>query len=240
MYNDDYVETYDLLMRSRGKAYRTQALGVVREIRERLPEAASLLDLGTGTGLHAQFFAEEFDDLVGADISADMMALAAKRVPGMATLRVDARAEIDLGRTFDAISCLWVIPHLESADEFEALIAGLLKHLNPGGVLVIEPWYGPDEFHDGYVAGDRMSKENGGAIVRLSHARRIGAARIEMVVHHAVADPGEGLREFTEQVRLSLFTREQLAACFASAGAVAEHVERDSFAWGLWVARAAA
>ncbi|GGU72020.1 class I SAM-dependent DNA methyltransferase [Lentzea flava] len=238
MYKDDYVETYDLLMQSRGKDFKTQALDVARVVREHAPDAESLLDLGTGTGLHLQFLAEQFDDVVGADYSEEMLAFAAGRIEGLKTLRVDFREEIDLGRKFDAITSLCAIPHLESADEFEALIRGLLKHLNPGGVLVIEPWYDGDGFNDGHVASDLMTKEDG-AIVRLSHARRIADDRIEMVVHYAVADSGAGLRDFTEKVQLTLFTREQLAAGFAAAGAVAEHQEIDGFPWGLWVARAA-
>lgn len=50
----------------------------------------------------------------------------------------------DLGRTFDAITCLFsAIGHAGSVEGLEAAVYTMARHLNPGGVLLVEPWLSP-------------------------------------------------------------------------------------------------
>ncbi|RZQ66154.1 class I SAM-dependent methyltransferase [Amycolatopsis suaedae] len=239
MYELGYVEVYDLVMRGRGKNYAGEAAEVARLARLRNPAASSLLDVACGTGLHLEQYATLFTDVEGVDLSEDMLALARSRVPGLRGVRANMRA-LDLDGRFDVITCMFAVPHLESVDELTAMIDSLLRHLTPGGLVVVEPWYGPAEFLSGYTGAD-VIRESDRSIVRLSHSTLVPgrADRARMVVHYAVAEAERGLADFTEAVELTLFTHEEYREAFARAGCSAEFVSSPYFPLGLWIARQA-
>ncbi|WP_017587935.1 class I SAM-dependent methyltransferase [Nocardiopsis ganjiahuensis] len=239
MYDTDYAAIYDAVMIHRGKDYAGEAARIRELVDERAPGATSLLDVACGTGLHLRALAEHFDEVAGLDGSEEMLALARARVPGLRAWRSDLR-RIRLAERFDVVCCLFAIPHLDSEAELADVVRLLLDHLNPGGVLLVEPWVGPDEFLPGYVSRDVVDQGDR-TVVRLSHSRLLPGRgdRMELAVHYAVADPEEGLRHATESMRMSLFTPEQFATAFAEAGCEAEHVRTDPFAHGLWIGRRA-
>lgn len=239
MYENRYVEIYDLLMRNRGKDYATQAGEVARMVRERSPGAASLLDVACGTGLHLRYFAKEFDHVVGLDQSEDMLNFARKQVPGLA-LRCGDMRRFDAGESFDAITCMFAIPHLRSAAELDATVGCFARGLTPGGVVVIEPWFTPEQFIPGYVATDLIN-DGPQRIVRVSHTTRSADRddQVRMVVHYVDAVPDSGIQFWTEALDMTLFTRDHYETAFARAGCVAEYVAPgDLFERGLWIARA--
>ncbi|WP_245646185.1 class I SAM-dependent methyltransferase [Nocardiopsis trehalosi] len=237
MYHDDYHEIYDLVMRNRSKDYAAEAAHVAALIRARAPEAASLLDVCCGTGLHLRHFAEHFPEPAGLDGSAAMLSLARARVPHAPTWVSDIR-EMKVDARFDAVVCLFAISHLETPEELADVIGRFADHLAPGGVIVVEPWLAPEEFTPGYVSAD-LVEDGGRTVTRLSHSVLDGgrADRMRMRVHYAVADPAAGLRSGEETTRMSLFRPEHYADAFARAGCAAEHVTGGPFAGGLWIAR---
>ncbi|WP_447002706.1 class I SAM-dependent methyltransferase [Saccharothrix isguenensis] len=233
-YRDGYAEVYDRVMRTRGRDHAAESRAIVRLVRDHDPGARRLLDVACGTGLHLRFLREEFD-VTGVDVSADMLAVAEAGVPGLRTHRADMR-EVDLASRFDVITCLFAVPHLRSAAELELTVARLVRHLAPGGVLLVEPWYAPEEFIEGYVSRD-VIEEPERTTVRLSHSTRLDGSRIRMVVHYAEAHAVTGIRHSTDTFDLTLFTAPEFENAFAAAGCVAEHVPATPFRWGLWVAR---
>jgi ubiquinone/menaquinone biosynthesis C-methylase UbiE len=241
VYEVDYVEVYDLVMRGRGKDYRAEAAEVAEVVRRFVPDAKSLLDVACGTGLHLRFLADFFDRAEGLDASAGMLVLAKARVPAIELSQGDMR-DFDLHAEFDAITCMFAIPHLDSAAELETAIACFARHLAPGGVVVVEPWFAPDEFLPGYVASDSV-RDGARAIHRVSHSTRHEDRddRMRMVVHYVDADPEHGIRHATETVGMTLFTHEQYETAFAKAGCVAQYLPGSRFGRGLerglWVAR---
>ncbi len=84
--------------------YDDEAARIIELVRERRPEAASLLEVGCGTG---QFLVRLQDAFAveGFDLSPQMLDVAAQRVPD-APLHLGDRRQLDLGRTFDAVACL--------------------------------------------------------------------------------------------------------------------------------------
>lgn len=234
MYATGYVEVYDLLMRERGKDHAGQSAEVARLVRERSPRATSLLDVACGTGLHLRHFDALFDRVMGVDLSEDMLRVARARIPRLRTRCADMR-QLRLDAAFDAVTCLFAIPHLESAEELEATVDRLGRHLTPGGVLVVEPWYDPDGFSPGYVATDLIPHDDG-VLFRVSHSTRHPARRdrIRMVVHVVEADGDSGIRPSTRTVDLTLFRREQYEQAFSRADLVADYLGPERFAGGLF------
>ena len=125
-----------------GLDYESHAATVEGIIWERSPAAGSLLDVACGTGRHLALWRRGFD-VEGVDIDSEMPAIAAQRVPGVLLHEGDF-TEFDLGRTFDAVTCLFSsIGYAHTEDRLDAAVARMAAHLAPGGVLVVEPWLMP-------------------------------------------------------------------------------------------------
>lgn len=221
-YGADHAELYDVVFRSRGKDFAGEATALTRLIRDRSPTARSLLDVACGTGAHLETFAELFDEVAGVERSPDMLAVARRRLPG-APLHLGDMRDFDLGRGFDAVTCMGnSVACVPTVAELDAAVARMAAHLTPGGVLVVEPWWFPENFLDGHVGG-HVTTDGGRVIARVTHSRRVGD-RTRHEVKFVVADAA-GIREFTEVLMVTLFTREQYAAAFQRAGCTVELVD---------------
>ena len=79
-----------------------------------------------------------------------MLAVARQRLPEL-TLRQGDMRTFDLGKQFDAITCLFsAIGYMPTIDDVRAAIGNMAHHLRPGGVLLVEPWLTPDMAIDGH------------------------------------------------------------------------------------------
>jgi|APLak6261681729_1056142.scaffolds.fasta_scaffold01660_2 SAM-dependent methyltransferase len=146
---DAYARYYDLLYAD--KDYAGEAAYVLDLAREYLqPPAATkplqILELGCGTGAHAEHFIATGCTVHGVDRSREMVARASDRLRGNAAASFgngDATT-IDLGRQFDLVVALF---HVLSYQTEDAAVAAFFHtaavHLRPGGVAVFDFWHGP-------------------------------------------------------------------------------------------------
>jgi 2-polyprenyl-3-methyl-5-hydroxy-6-metoxy-1,4-benzoquinol methylase len=118
----------------------------------------TILDVGCGAGLHALPLAEMGHEVWALDLAPEMIA----RVRGRVTRSFVADAEeLALGHTFDRVLCLGV---LEFVRDPEDVLARLLRHVRPGGRLVVlVPRTGPG----GWLY--RRTKRDQGLDARLFH-----------------------------------------------------------------------
>jgi SAM-dependent methyltransferase len=218
-YGADFVEIYETVYKSRGKDWVREAEAVVALVRERYPHAGSLLDVACGTGAHLETFAQLVGDVEGLELSEPMLRRAWDRFPSRVH-RGDMR-NFRLPRRFDAVTCLFhAIGYVESREELHAAIQAMAEHLVPGGVLVVEPWWFPENFLDGYLAADAGHVE-GSAIARVSHTSSQGRhSRLE--TRYLIAR-AEGIREVTQVHELMLFTRDEYLQAFDEAGCPATY-----------------
>lgn len=218
-YGSDHAELYDLVFASRGRDPQAEAESLTSLIRSRCPDAKSLLDVGCGTGVHLETLARHFTDAEGLEYSPGMRRVAERRLSGLKLHPGDMR-DFDLGRTFDAVICMfYAIAEVGSPDELAASVSRMAAHLNPGGVLVIEPWFFPGNFIDGYVGG-HMVTEPGRVISRMTHSVREGR-QTRMQIKFVIAD-ASGFTEFTDVLLTGLFTREEYDTALRGAGVSAE------------------
>jgi SAM-dependent methyltransferase len=144
-------DCYDLLMRAGYYEHDAMAKAADAVMGER----ARVLELGVGTGLFAQSFAEVSPDceITGVDFTASMLEIARERVGERAELIEADVTCMELGQTFDAAVSsggVWVvIRDGEDEDEFmlgthlsdfEDEVRGLQNvnhHLEPDGLLLL-------------------------------------------------------------------------------------------------------
>ncbi|MDN3262856.1 class I SAM-dependent methyltransferase [Streptomyces sp. CSDS2] len=234
--NNSAAEMYDLLYQDR-KDYPAEARQVAELVRARKPDASSLLDVACGTGIHLAAFAGLFERVEGADLSEHMLEVAARRLgPRVPLHRADMR-DFRLGVTFDAAAVMFSsIAYLRTTEDLNAAVATLARHLNPGGVLVIEPWWFPEVFIEGHVSGHALTTDDNRTITRVSHSTRVGRVT-RMELHYVTAD-SRGVQHRSETDDLTLFTRDEYETAFRQAGLKVEYVDSEPGRPGYFVATA--
>lgn len=215
---------YDLIHDARGRDAKAEAALVLGEVRHRNPNAKTLLDVGCGTGAHLPAFADALgaDNVEGVDLSADMLAIAAERAPGIRLTSADMR-ELDLGgRTFDSVVCLFsAIGYLTELDDLHRAIAEMARHLAPGGVLLVEGWIEPDHWLGATVHAE-SARGDGVAIARVVRSARDGV-RTELFMRYDLATP-HAITSHDEHHVMRLSVPAELEDAYTSAGLTFERL----------------
>jgi SAM-dependent methyltransferase len=218
------------------KDYAAEAAKVDALVKERHPGARTLLDVACGTGKHLEHLRGRYE-AEGLDLDPELLAIARERLPGIRLHEGDMR-RFDLARRFDAVTCLFSsIGYALTVEDLKRAVAAMALHLEPGGILVVEPWITPDAWQDGYV-GAVFVDEPDLKIARVDLSERDGRlSRIDF--HYLVATPA-GIDRFEERHELALFTQDEYVAAFRAAGLEVEHDAEGLMGRGLYTGRAPA
>lgn len=132
-----FAEYYDELMQNVG--YRERAEYIDRLIKQYKPDANLLVDLACGTGSMTVEFAEMGYDVIGTDISEDMLSKAREKSDGSILYLCQSMQELDMYGTIDAFVCtLDSLNHIESRDELCRAFNRVSLFLEPDGVFVFD------------------------------------------------------------------------------------------------------
>lgn len=210
------AEAYDLVYDGIGKDYAAEAAEVAALVRERNPDARTLLDVACGTGAHLVHLREGFE-VEGVELSRHMASRARARLPGVEVHEGDMRL-FSLGQTFDAVTCLFSsIGYTRTIEDLGRAVAAMAGHLAPGGVLVVDGWLTPDQWDDGHV--DAVAAEAPGrAVARTCRSWRLGRTSV-LDMTWVVTTPA-GTDTFAERHELGLFTRDEARTALGGAGLV--------------------
>jgi len=145
-------ESFDLLpeLEEQSFWFRSRNDLIAWALRAHFPSAASLLEVGCGTGfvlaaLHARFPGIR---LAGGELSAAGIDVARARVPDVPVYQVDAR-RLPFEREFDVVAAFDVLEHVDDDERVLSEMARVAK--SSGGVLVSVPqhpwlWSQVDDF----------------------------------------------------------------------------------------------
>jgi SAM-dependent methyltransferase len=106
---------------------------VVWSMLDPLPPGRAL-DAACGTGRHARHLAERGHEVLGIDLSPEMLSRAAAKVPEAEFAEGDLRRIPAQAEQFDLVVCALAIAHLP---DIRTAVAELARVLTPGGRLVI-------------------------------------------------------------------------------------------------------
>jgi ubiquinone/menaquinone biosynthesis C-methylase UbiE len=173
------------------------------------------LDVACGTGRHLQFLRRHYL-VTGVDVSADMLRIARRRLPGVRLRHADMRT-FRLAGSFDVVSCLFsAIGHLETERDLQLAFSNFARHVKPGGVVMVEPWIDPTEFRSGST---HLLTHRGPTttIVRLASSARRGNRSI-IEYHYLIGETGHATEHFAETDRGLMVPRKRLLKMMARAG----------------------
>jgi SAM-dependent methyltransferase len=191
----------------------------------------SLLDVACGTGAHLQYLRQWYR-VEGIDINLQLLDLARHRLPDVSVSQGNMEA-FDLGRTFDAVVCLFSsVGYTRTVAGLRRAIERMANHVAPDGVLLVEPFLGPDEFLDGHVAA-LFVDEPQLKIARM-HVSKV-RGRLSIFDFQYLVATSNGMEHFAEHHELGLFTRDDYEQAFAAAGLDVEHDADGLMGRGLYV-----
>jgi SAM-dependent methyltransferase len=230
---DKSVHLYDAFYRAAGKDYEREAGEVLRRVETLGVEATTLLDVACGTGGHLEHFGTR-RRCVGVDVDPAMVAAARRRCPGV-RVEVADMVDFDLAERFDVVTCLFSsIGYVGTTERLGSAVASMARHLAPGGVLLVEPWFQPKAWQPGYLSALFVDEPDLKA-ARIAIAEQAGAVAV-LDFHYLVGDRS-GIVDFTERHELTLFDWADYRRAFTAAGLSVDIDEAGLTGRGLLVGR---
>lgn len=144
-FGDLYSQYYDLLYSD--KDYKSEIEYIDNLIKSNSKNAKTLLDMGCGTGKHAELFCEKGYKVYGIDLSEEMLKIANQRREGKEDKLEFSHSniqELNLNKKFDVVVSLFhVVSYQNSNSELIKAFEVAKNHLNNDGIFIFDFWYGP-------------------------------------------------------------------------------------------------
>jgi SAM-dependent methyltransferase len=145
-----YSQYYDLLYSD--KNYISEVDYIDSIIKSNIINAKTILDMGCGTGKHAELLCDKGYIVHGVDLSEDMLEIAKTRRSGKWEKLSFSHAnisELQLDKKFDVIISLFhVMSYQKTNEELIKAFQVARNHLNEDGIFIFDFWYGPAVLRD--------------------------------------------------------------------------------------------
>jgi len=202
------------------KDYRTEATTLAALLRAMNPACKSILDVACGTAEHARYLTGAGFMVDGLDNDAAFLQISRTKNPTCRFFLGDMSA-FDLPDRYDAVVCLFSsIGYLLTLDRVVTALGCFRRHLAPGGIVVVEPWFPPGVI-DPQRVGRNEAEADGVRIVRTSRIEVDG--RVSRVRFDYEISDASGTRHAEEVHELGLFSAEEILASFREAGLDGKH-----------------
>ncbi len=182
----------------------------------------TLLDVACGTGLHLKHLKDDFL-CTGVDVSKAMLKIARRNTKGVTFKEADMKT-LKLGKQFDVITCLLgSIGYVKTYSSLERTIRNFSKHLNKGGLALIEP----SHVNSVYVKGEpRITIYNGkDAKIARINVSKIRQATAVLNMHILIAERGKDAKYFVDQHELGLFGINKTLSIMKNAGLKSKYLK---------------
>jgi SAM-dependent methyltransferase len=231
MFSED-ADLYDKIY-TKLKNYRDEAGQLAALIRKLCPGAHSVLDVACGTGEHDRFLSVEYR-VDGIDLNPEFIRIAKIKNPA-GDYRVANMMNFELQKRYDVLVCLFSsIGYVQTIENLHATLAGFHRHLNDGGVMLIEPWFRPEAWTTGVLHITTIDEDQL-KVCRMNVSAVKDGSLSFFTFHYLVGTP-EGVIHFTEDHTLGLFTFDEMRSAFAATGLTVQYDDEGTFGRGLYIA----
>lgn len=223
---------YDELYNALGKDYSKEVKKIVTLIKKYLKTGGKqLLDAGCGTGHHAGLLSKHYQ-VHGLDLDPNILSVARKRYPKI-PFHKGNMIDFKLNKRYDIIVSLFSsIGYVQTKSNLNKTVKNLAHHLNSGGIMLIEPWFSPDEWNAGKVFTLHVNQPDL-KITRMSHSSRKG--RVSILEFQYLIGTKKGIEHQIETHKLGLFFKEDYLGAFQKAGLKVIHDSRGLDGRGLYI-----
>jgi SAM-dependent methyltransferase len=226
---------YDAIY-SRKKNYEEESSKVRAWIQKLHPTAKTVLDVACGTGEHSKYLKAHYQ-VDGVDLNRSFVEIAQTKNPS-GTYQVSDMAKFDMGKKYDAIICLFSsIGYVATLENLNQTIRCFARHLNSGGIVLVEPWFTPDNWTAGNVHMSTVDEKDFKVCRMNVSETRVG--KLSYFRFHYLIGTPEGVTHFTEDHTLGLFSIEETKLAFTKAGLSVQRDEQGIFGRGLYAGKAA-
>jgi ubiquinone/menaquinone biosynthesis C-methylase UbiE len=199
-------------------------------IQEMKPGASDLLDVACGTGKHIEYLRENYR-VEGLDINPALLKIACERCPGVTFHEADM-TRFELGEKFDVVCCLFSsIAYVQTKEKLAEAIQAMARHLNPGGLLLIEPWIFPDKYWKDKLIANFADLDD--LKISWMYIQEQEGLTSVFDINYLVGT-GAGISHFSEKHVMGLWTDVEYRDAFRKAGVSVEYEENGFFGRGVY------
>jgi SAM-dependent methyltransferase len=144
-----------------------------------------------------------------------MLRIARKKHPEIVFHRGDMTS-FKLKNRFDVITCLFsAIGHVRTKTRMRRAVRNMAIHLQPGGLMILEPWITPANFRKGFSGWDFVDKPNL-KIARVNISKVRGPVSA-FEYYYLIGTPGR-VQFVVDKVSQGLWTHEEHLEAFHDSG----------------------
>jgi SAM-dependent methyltransferase len=196
-------------------------------------DAHTVLDVACGTGEHDRFLSADYQ-VDGIDLNPEFIRIAKNKNPH-GNYGVQDMINFDLERRYDVVVCLFSsIGYVQTIENLHRTLPRFQRHLNDGGVILVEPWFTPEMWNTGVLHMTSVDEDQF-KVCRMNISELKGPRLSFFTFRYLVGTP-TGITYFTEDHRLGLFTSSEMHEGFAAAGLRVQY-EHGIAARGLYIAQ---
>ena len=207
--------------------YKTASQNLKVLIQKLLPKARTLLDVGCGTGRHLEQLQNHFQ-VQGLELQQGFIDIARSRCTAISFHQGDM-TDFDLGMKFDVVTCLFAaISYVKTLENLKKAVSCMASHLEPEGILIVEPWLFPDEYWTDKLSAEFINQDDL-KITRMFITKLEG--RVSVYDIHYLVGSSSGIEYFVEREELGLFTNKEYLSAFELTG-LAHSYDKDGGLFG--------
>jgi ubiquinone/menaquinone biosynthesis C-methylase UbiE len=213
------------------KDYKEASDKLHKLIKSHNSSARSLLDTACGSGKHLEYL-EEYYETHGLDVNEELLEIAKKRCP-RSVFHIADVSGFSLERKFDVITCLFSsIGYVKTIDKLDSSLRYMYEHLNPGGLVIIEPWFNKENYRTGTITANHYDEPD--LKITWMYTSEIINDLSVLDINYLVGTPEE-VTHFKEKHEIGLFSDEQYRKAFTDAGLEVYYDSIGLFGRGMYV-----
>lgn len=171
----DYAQYYDYF--NLEKNYKSESLYIDKLIKRYSDNTKKILDIGCGTGLHDIELSKLGYDVIGIDISEDMINIA-KSNAAKAGCKVeflkDVNKQFSLDEKFDTVISLFhVMSYQTTLEQRNEIFSLVEKSLKTGGIFIFDFWYAPAVDFLKIESRSKSTIINGEKVIKIVEPKKI-------------------------------------------------------------------